>query len=56
MAVAGTTVLVAEVLGCMVAVAEARLAESGRTDWIRAMSVSLVLVAGTLRHVQYHCS
>ena len=50
------TVLVGEVLGGTLLVAGATLDGGGRTDWIRAISVSLVPVAGTPRREQYRCS
>ena len=50
------TVVVAEVLGGTVSVAGATLDGGGRTDWIRAMSVSFVTVAGIPMREQYRCS
>ena len=50
------TVVVAEVFGGMVSVAGATLDGGGKMDWIRALSVSFVPVAGTPRREQYCCS
>lgn len=50
------TVVVAEVLGGTVSVVGATLGGGGRTDWMHAMSVSLVPVTVIPRRVQYRCS
>ena len=49
------TIVVVEVLCGILLVAGAMLNGGGRTDWIRAMSMSLVPMAGTPRHEQYPC-
>lgn len=50
------TVVVVEVLGSALLMAGATFDGDDRVDWIRAMSVSLVPMAGSPRHKQYRCS